>query len=443
MGSLHHMTTIQTKLWRVMILGCCHKLLMSRMPPTKFVLKCGNFAVLVDLHVLPSGSGEEASWSAEQHKEEVSEMIRDVVDQRVRHFLETRHQKGQPKPKKGLTPTSPLCIKGERFRLAAYFMKRHVNLRCVGRRQQGELRVFPERVVVCASVPEDAAERGGPGNLTAMEHGGQSESEYFSGHRETEDPLNSSAIAKRNTLQKIAKKAGAQARSNQRGGGLSAPMETEAGGGVAREEELGVVTEEAEEDGGDGAQTSTGAPAPEGTARRIGPQSGAPRGEGPRPQEGGERAKRVCFGQAPASCSEVVAETRPAKSSSQTAQTSPLALRSHLPLGLDSGPSPPALGPSPPALGHSPPALGPSPPTLGPSPPALGPSPPAPGKGPKGQKPGPRPLLPQNRAQASREGRAGGDGNASFQHSEAKPPDAQQGGENRPRKSRLKRVRKA
>lgn len=27
-----------------------------------FVLQCGNFAVLVDLHVLPPGSGEDASW---------------------------------------------------------------------------------------------------------------------------------------------------------------------------------------------------------------------------------------------------------------------------------------------------------------------------------------------------------------------------------------------
>lgn len=27
-----------------------------------FVLQCGNFAVLVDLHVLPPGGGEDASW---------------------------------------------------------------------------------------------------------------------------------------------------------------------------------------------------------------------------------------------------------------------------------------------------------------------------------------------------------------------------------------------
>lgn len=34
-----------------------------------FVLQCGNFAVLVDLHVLPLGGGEDASWFTTDHIE--------------------------------------------------------------------------------------------------------------------------------------------------------------------------------------------------------------------------------------------------------------------------------------------------------------------------------------------------------------------------------------
>ncbi|KAG5830978.1 hypothetical protein ANANG_G00299010 [Anguilla anguilla] len=204
--------TIQTKRRRVMVVvSTCH-------PQNVSYQVCAKVWELRRAGGSPRsapGLGEEASWFTEQHKEEVCQMIRDAVDQRVRHFLETRHQRGQPKQRKGSASASPVCIKGERIRLAAYFMKRHVNLRCVGPRRRGELRVFPERLVVCASVPADAAEGGGGGggggeeaDPTAMEH---SKSEYFAGHHETQDPLNSSAITKRITLQKIAKKASAQA----------------------------------------------------------------------------------------------------------------------------------------------------------------------------------------------------------------------------------------
>ncbi|KAJ8360358.1 hypothetical protein SKAU_G00168830 [Synaphobranchus kaupii] len=452
-----------------------------RMSPTKFVVKCGNFAVLVDLHVLPPGLREEASWFAEQHKEEVCEMIRDAVDHRVRLFLETRHQRVQPKQKKALTPTNPICIKGERFRLAAYFMKRHVNLRCVGRRHQGELRVFPERFIVCASIPEDAAERGRKADLTVVEHGGQSKSEYFSGHHETEDPLNSSAITKRNTLQKIAKKAGSQAHPSQRvlGGWdqqgappFSAPMETEAGCRAASDV-LGVGTMEGREDGTNGAQSSSEPPPPEKTSIRNGPQRDepwpAPRhgctapgggsaeppqaepGKGRRgraaSQEEGERAKRMCFGQAPVSPNEVITKTHSDKC---LAQTSEFRSRPFLVPDLGTSLLPalepslgPTLGPSlDPALGPSlDPALGPSlGPTLGPSP---GPAQTVPQREePTRQKPGPKPLLQRNGTRASRGGRAGSDGDASAQRSGTQPSVAQERVENVPRKSRLRRMKK-
>lgn len=34
-----------------------------------FVLQCGNFAVLVDLHILPLGGQEDASWFTTDHIE--------------------------------------------------------------------------------------------------------------------------------------------------------------------------------------------------------------------------------------------------------------------------------------------------------------------------------------------------------------------------------------
>ncbi|XP_029328258.1 protein SLX4IP isoform X4 [Mus caroli] len=39
------------------------------MASKKFAIKCGNFAVLVDLHVLPQGSNRDSSWFSKQKKE--------------------------------------------------------------------------------------------------------------------------------------------------------------------------------------------------------------------------------------------------------------------------------------------------------------------------------------------------------------------------------------
>ncbi|XP_027269407.1 protein SLX4IP isoform X3 [Cricetulus griseus] len=39
------------------------------MASKKFAIKCGNFAVLVDLHIVPQGSNKDSSWFSEQKKE--------------------------------------------------------------------------------------------------------------------------------------------------------------------------------------------------------------------------------------------------------------------------------------------------------------------------------------------------------------------------------------
>ncbi|KAA0718150.1 Protein SLX4IP [Triplophysa tibetana] len=179
------------------------------MQSSKFVIKCGNFAVLVDLHILPLGAQDNARWFSPEYRKEVGSLIRDSVEQKVRQFQEARHQKIQPKPKKDVTLNTPLCIEGGNIRLSVYFMKRHINLRCIVRQHYRELRVFPERVVVCASPLENAVLPNG--NLN-QDVSGQSKSKYFSSPGETKDLLSSSTVMKRAVLQKIARQASTRSR---------------------------------------------------------------------------------------------------------------------------------------------------------------------------------------------------------------------------------------
>ncbi|KAK1170537.1 protein SLX4IP isoform X1 [Acipenser oxyrinchus oxyrinchus] len=189
------------------------RLLLSiteEMSPSKFVVKCGNFVVLVDLHILPQGSSKDTSWFAEQQKEEVSILLREAVDLRVKQHLEARNQHVQPKPHKELTQANPLCIKGEHFRLAAYFMKRHVNLRCIVKEQYQELRVFPDKFVVCVSRQEEGPKHRTNEKSTVEKQPFTNRSEYFADPCESEDKdkLNISNITqKKSSLKKIVKKA--------------------------------------------------------------------------------------------------------------------------------------------------------------------------------------------------------------------------------------------
>lgn len=81
---------------------------------SSFVLQCGNFAVLVDLHVLPQGTSKDTSWFSDHEKEEVCTLLRDTIDSRVRHHIESRRQQGQVKLKE-YTQASPLFLKAIKF----------------------------------------------------------------------------------------------------------------------------------------------------------------------------------------------------------------------------------------------------------------------------------------------------------------------------------------
>ncbi|XP_072121598.1 protein SLX4IP isoform X2 [Mobula birostris] len=178
------------------------------MSSNKFVLKCGNFAVLVDPHILPQGTNKDTSWFTEHHKEEISALLKENIDLRIKQYLEARKQRGntQTKPKKELTPNNPLCIKGQNFRLAAYFMKRHANLRCVTEQKLCGLTMFPDRFIVCLTPCEAGPKkRMAEEQMIITKHGA---SEYFTGKSEMKKPCNVSVSVekKKEALKQIVKK---------------------------------------------------------------------------------------------------------------------------------------------------------------------------------------------------------------------------------------------
>ncbi|NXK46716.1 SLX4I protein, partial [Chauna torquata] len=115
-----------------------------------FFLQCGNFAVLVDVHILPQGSSKDTSWFSDHKKEEVCMLLEEVVASRVKHYLEARKQRGQWKSLEHAS-SAPLFITANSFHITAYFMKRWINLRCAVGERYRELRVFPDKFVVCVS----------------------------------------------------------------------------------------------------------------------------------------------------------------------------------------------------------------------------------------------------------------------------------------------------
>ncbi|NWZ56003.1 SLX4I protein, partial [Haliaeetus albicilla] len=112
--------------------------------------QCGNFAVLVDVRILPQGSSKDTSWFSHHEKEEVCMLLEEVVASRVKHYLEAPKQRGQWKSMEH-AQSGPLCLTANSFHITAYFMKRWVNLRCAVGKHYRELRVFPDRFIVCVS----------------------------------------------------------------------------------------------------------------------------------------------------------------------------------------------------------------------------------------------------------------------------------------------------
>ncbi|XP_032998753.1 protein SLX4IP isoform X2 [Lacerta agilis] len=90
----------------------------------KLVIKCGNFAVLVDFHVTSRDSSKDTVWFSDRKREGVCLLLKDVVDSRVTQYLKGRKRHGQSKETEH-AKVNPLSLK--------------------------ELRVFPDRFVVCVT----------------------------------------------------------------------------------------------------------------------------------------------------------------------------------------------------------------------------------------------------------------------------------------------------
>ncbi|XP_071596377.1 LOW QUALITY PROTEIN: protein SLX4IP [Heliangelus exortis] len=148
------------------------------MASNKFVIKCGNFAVLVDVHILPQGSSKDTSWFSDHEKEEVCMLLEEVVASRVKHHLEAPKQRG-PCKSMDRAPSGPLFLTANSLHITAYFMKRWVNLRCAVGKHYRELRVFPDRFIVCVSKLESNPSTWTWENDVLKEELSNGTSEYF------------------------------------------------------------------------------------------------------------------------------------------------------------------------------------------------------------------------------------------------------------------------
>nr|XP_016851535.1 PREDICTED: protein SLX4IP isoform X3 [Anolis carolinensis] len=149
----------------------------------KLAIKCGNYAVLVDVHIMPQDSNKDNVWFSDHRKEEIFMLLKETLDSRVAQYLSTHKRPGQSKQVES-TKETPLFLQAfyidicalssltkkadmmilplglgtlkasqaaDDFYIEAYFVKRWVNLRCIWGQQNSELRVFPDRFVICVT----------------------------------------------------------------------------------------------------------------------------------------------------------------------------------------------------------------------------------------------------------------------------------------------------
>ncbi|NXI61565.1 SLX4I protein, partial [Anseranas semipalmata] len=201
-----------------------------------FFLQCGNFAVLVDVHILPQGSSKDTSWFSDHEKEEVCALLEEVVASRVKHYLEAPKQRGQWKSMEHAS-SAPLFITANSFHITAYFMKRWVNLRCAVGERYRELRVFPDKFVVCVSKLEFDPSAWTCENGPLKEEVSSGTSEYFTeaaANRKLKISLNEQI--KQDILKEIVK------RTKKRKSSMSKPQTSE----DSKKVDLGSVESQAE-----------------------------------------------------------------------------------------------------------------------------------------------------------------------------------------------------
>ncbi|NWV06853.1 SLX4I protein, partial [Ptilonorhynchus violaceus] len=171
-----------------------------------FFFQCGNFAVLVDVHILPQGSSKDTSWFSDHEKEEVCMLLEEVVASRVQRYLEARKQRGQWKTMEHGS-SGPLFLTANSLHITAYFMKRWVNLRCALGKHYRELRVFPEKFIVCVSKLDFDPSAWTCENGVLVEELSNGTSECFTESAENKKPkISLSEQIKQDILKKIVKR---------------------------------------------------------------------------------------------------------------------------------------------------------------------------------------------------------------------------------------------
>ncbi|NXF29793.1 SLX4I protein, partial [Nyctibius bracteatus] len=181
-----------------------------------FFFQCGNFAVLVDVHILPQGSSKDTSWFSDHEKEEVCVLLEEVVASRVKHYLEAPKQRGQWKSMEH-APSGPLFLTANSFHITAYFMKRWVNLRCAVGKHYRELRVFPDRFIVCVSKLESNPSAWACENGVLKEELSSGTSEYFTESAENKKPkIGLNEQIKQDILKEIVKRTKTRKRSTSK-----------------------------------------------------------------------------------------------------------------------------------------------------------------------------------------------------------------------------------
>lgn len=134
--------------------------------------------------------------------QELCLLLKETIDSRVNEYLEVRKQHRPSNTE--FTRSSPLTLKGYGFQITAYFLKRGIRLHCFRGSQSAELRVFPDRFVVCVSQLSFSRDLLSSQNEELTEGALHGASDYFA--ECAESPLPPSAKRKRSALKKIVKR---------------------------------------------------------------------------------------------------------------------------------------------------------------------------------------------------------------------------------------------
>ncbi|XP_034497360.1 protein SLX4IP isoform X4 [Ailuropoda melanoleuca] len=134
---------------------------------------------------------------------EVCLLLKETIDSRVKEYLEVRKQHRPSNTE--FTRSSPLTLKGYGFQITAYFLKRGVRLHCFRSSESTELRIFPDRFVVCVSQLSFNRDLLASQNEELETEGAlHGASDYFAECAETALPP--SAKRRRNALREIVKR---------------------------------------------------------------------------------------------------------------------------------------------------------------------------------------------------------------------------------------------